>query len=196
MTKENNVLGFLIIIVVSFGFMFYNIFHLLSQIKVVEEQSMNWKQNYEQCISKEAFNQSKQEVIVQNIQNLRPRLDKSVVNDYANLIQKYCPEGVQTHMVAIIEQESGYNPGAKNHNDYGLGQINYSTWKKFFEIKNPRVLLDSATNIRLSCKILHMAYVSHSDHPKWYAFYHSWNSVPQKIYIKKIDKILKGLKNE
>ena len=97
-------------------------------------------------------------------------------------------------MIAIIRQESNFNTAAKGrYGDYGLGQINWRTWHRFFNLKNTKDLYDPALNIKLSCKVLEMAHVAHKEKENWWAYYHSFNNTPRKKYVKFVSKFLKEI---
>lgn len=140
----------------------------------------------------------KEDLIYKNINLLRPNLKESLKVIYSDLIRQHCIEPTQLHMVAIFEQESGFRSYVRNHNDYGLGQINLPTWNKFFNIKNKEKLYNPILNIEYSCKILELAYNSHyKKHANnYYLFYHSWNSKPQKKYKERVNKILERMQHE
>ena len=128
----------------------------------------------------------------QKILKLRPNL--KLVDDYSYLIDKYCDKKIIDEMIAIFEQESGFDSSANNNDDWGIGQINAKTWKVFFEVKDKKELLNPILNIKYSCKILEMAHNSHSDKVDWAGFYHSWNTQPRKKYMEKININLKKLR--
>lgn len=177
------------ILIVIVCFVFIEKYHTQNQLLTEKVNSL------EQKFSKKIVYEQSEQNINNMIKKLRPNLDSGVLENYSYLINKYCPENIQKHMVAIFEQESGYNSSARNNDDWGLGQINGRTWQKFFKISNKESLYNPVLNIKFSCKILEMAYSTHYDkhNENFYAYYHSWNSKPQKDYKQRIERILKKL---
>jgi hypothetical protein len=162
---------------------------LISGILIVSSSNKNKELAEHQTNSQ--YRQNNINRLKKQILKIRPTLYSTLAREYGRLISLNCRREVQDHMVAIFYQESRYKAYAKNHDDWGLGQINARTWKKFFGIKSKKELLNPILNIHLSCKILEMAYDTHSNHIDWYGYYHSWNSIPRKEYVKKIDKIMR-----
>lgn len=133
--------------------------------------------------------------VYHNIHILRPNLDEQTKLIYSDLINKHCPKQVRMHMVAILEQESGYRSHVINGDDWGIGQINGRTWSKVFHIRNKNILLNPIKNIEYACKILEFSYnTKGKQYPAtYYSFYHSWTNKVRQKYIARIEEILKRM---
>lgn len=142
---------------------------------------------------------NKEKIYIGNIEKdilkLNSKLNPITAHNYASLINEYCPTRGIKPMVAILRQESNFKTTAKNrHGDYGLGQINWKTWHDFFNLKDPKELYDPALNIKLSCKVLELAYIAHKDKDDWWSYYHSWNDIPREKYEQLVRKYLEQIK--
>lgn len=193
-TIKNNIVKFFFIAFILFGII---IIPILNAKNSVEELTKLKKENAQLKVKAKKLSENSK--IINDIENkilkLNPNLNLITVHNYASLVNEYCSENIQIPMIAILRQESNFKTTAKNkHGDYGLGQINWSTWNKFFDLKEPRNLFDPALNIKLSCKILEMAYIAHRDKENWWSYYHSWNTIPREKYIKSVNKFLKEIK--
>jgi hypothetical protein len=59
-------------------------------------------------------------------------------------------------ILLLVSIESNFNPLAKSKtNDYGLMQINYSTWKKEYKIENDISLFDVTYNLNIGISIFY-----------------------------------------
>ncbi len=124
---------------------------------------------------------------------LQPKLKKySLDYWYSTIIAKYCPEKLDNIIIAIIFAESSFNNFKINQNrDYGLGQINYNVWGKYFNISK-KELLNPIINIQIIVKIL--VNLKKQYHDKyWWGYYHSKTIKSRNRYINKINKILNKL---
>lgn len=91
-------------------------------------------------------------------------IDRTILREVDRVSQKY---GVPKELIlAIIQQESGFNPLAYNRNkdgteDRGLMQVNYQhniSLMKEYNIVDPNQLYDIATNIEIGTRILYENY--------------------------------------
>lgn len=137
---------------------------------------------------KTVFNNIKDKILI-----LSPKLNDITATNYSLLIEEYCIPETHIFMVAVFQQETGFNTTAINDNDYGLGQINWKTWHKFFNLNNKEQLFDPALNIKISCKVLEMAYITHREKDNWWGYYHSWSSAPREKYVKMVTRYLEKI---
>ena len=127
------------------------------------------------------------------------KANDKLIEFYAHLINKHCKKETRPVLIAILYVESKFDHMANNRNeDWGIAQINFRTWSKFFNIKKALDLYDPDINIKTAMSILTLAKNVHGKKKDWYSYYHSWNHLPRNKYAKKVNNVLKilGVNND
>jgi soluble lytic murein transglycosylase-like protein len=86
---------------------------------------------------------------------------KGAATSVDRLISRYAAlYGVPESLVRrVVARESGYNPGARNGQYYGLMQISHATARSMGYSGSPRGLLDAETNLKYAVKYLRGAWL-------------------------------------
>ena len=126
---------------------------------------------------------------------LQPNLKQDTAEVYEYLVKKYCNKNTHDVMVAILYGESSLNSLAESSSgDFGLGQVNYYTWGKQFNVTEDE-LLNPITNIKYSCKILGLVKKSRPHDANYWGYYHHSKKSFRELYIKRINAILQKIKD-
>jgi len=122
------------------------------------------------------FEQEQKRYIKECIFYLKPRMKNKLdlTNKIVNAIMRYKGDVEPRLIVAILYQESGFNPNAISDNDIGIGQICFIVWRREYKT-TIQELLDPETNIKICCGILNYLRDTRSDkfENSWYSFYNS-----------------------
>lgn len=118
-----------------------------------------WQQFWQHEASRAVFvsdsSDSDLEDVVQKILKLNPKTDQKVVTEFSKVVIKH---GRQyqidpDELIAIAFIESSFNPRARSKtDDFGIMQINWKTWGRFFDKKEDLYNIDKC--VEMACKII------------------------------------------
>jgi len=185
-------LGGFIVIFAMLALLFGMIIHKNTQLQQTKEALNRHKRLFKIAADMKQTRIEHITNVTKKLLILQPKLAKGNLAEwYAEIITTYCGADIENIFIAILFGESSFDHTKVNKSgDYGIGQINYKIWGNFFEVTQ-KELLNPIINIQIAFTILQMAQISHGTKNDWYGYYHSWNHISRKKYVKKIDRILK-----
>jgi len=136
----------------------------------------------------------KKYTLAQKIQKLQPNINPILASEYSSLIKTYCITIDEDIVISIFMAESSFNPLAESSsNDFGIAQINLTTWGK--ELKTSRSeLLNPILGISHSCQILKKLKKQHKGENYWWRHYHNRKKHINIKYIQRVTNIMNLLK--
>ena len=98
------------------------------------------------------LSEDEEEILHQGIMYLYDRVNIiRSKNGYPRFTKKY----ISSFVYSWIERESSFRINVKSSTgDYGLFQINYKTWSKYYQVRTPERLFDLKVNMEIAFDIL------------------------------------------